>query len=270
MKVFMKRIGAVPGVTEIVLEGFRKHGLDVQVAGSDMGRFDMYVFWGHRQRRLINLAKRAGVPYLVVELAYLGKRDHWISMGFNGLNGRADFNNVNVPADRWEKHWQHQMKPWKKGGDYALICGQVPGDAALEHVDINRFYRDAAQAAREKHGKVFFRPHPWMPEGHRELPGVPTLDGSLEDALAGAKCVYTCNSNTGVDAAMAGVPVYAYDSGSMAWEVAQTSLTGAPLRPDREDWGRKIAYCQWLPEEVQNGDAWEHLKSGVKRACKHR
>lgn len=262
----MKPIGAVSGVTDIVAEGFRRHNVALQIGGSyEREKFDLLVFWGHRQRRMISKAKEFGIPYLVVELAYLGKRDHWISMAFNGLNGRGDFLNASVPPDRWEKYWRQDMKPWKKGGDYALICGQVPGDAALEHVDINEFYHKAAKAARQKHGQVYFRPHPWMPEEHRTLPGVPTLDGSLEDALAGAKCVYTCNSNTGVDAVMAGVPVYAYDHGSMIWDIAQTDLNGELQTPDREDWGRKISYCQWTPEEVKSGEAWAHLKRGVKR-----
>ena len=52
------------------------------------------------------------------------------SIGINGLNGRATFVETPDPDKRFEPH-KPLLKPWNPHGDYVLICGQVPGDAAL-------------------------------------------------------------------------------------------------------------------------------------------
>ncbi len=33
------------------------------------------------------------------------------------------------------------------------------------------------------------------------------------------------------------------------------------IQPDRTAWCKKMAYTQWLPEEIENGKAWEALKT---------
>lgn len=269
MKIYVKPIGAIPDVTNRVVDGFRAHGHQVCVGGPDyrIKEYDLVVFWGHRKKNLIRDAGKANIPYLVCELGYLGDRMTWMSMGYNGLNGRADFLNENVPPDRWEKYWADTVKPWREGGDYALIMGQVPGDAALAHVDINQFYHDAAIKAKEQYGKVYFRPHPQVKD--MTISGAANIESSLSEALSEAAVVITCNSNSGVDAVMAGIPTVAMDIGSMAWDVTTHDISHPPIRPDRSDWGRKLAYCQWLPDEVQSGLAWEHLKSGVLKCKPH-
>jgi hypothetical protein len=38
-------------------------------------------------------------------------------------------------------------------------------------------------------------------------------------------------------------------------------LNDLAFKPDRTNWGRKLAYCQWNLEELTNGDAWYHVKT---------
>jgi len=60
---------------------------------------------------------------------------------------------------------------------------------------------------------------------------------------------------------MAGIPTVAMHEGSMAWAVASHSLDEPVFKGDRDAWGACLAYAQWLPEELESGVFWEHLKS---------
>jgi hypothetical protein len=71
----------------------------------------------------------------------------------------------------------------------------------------------------------------------------------------------TYNSNTAVDAAIQGYPVFALDRGSMAWAVAGHDLAeiDSPSKPDRTQWAADLAYSQWKPAEMAEGLTWRHL-----------
>lgn len=222
---------------------------------------DVHAFWGMRRRWGLH-AIREGRRSLVIERAYLGDRFKWHAMGLDGLNGRANFCTDDVPDDRWRKFWRDDVMDWRQDGEYALIIGQVPGDAALQGKDIYAWAQEMANKAGEKYDRVLFRPHP-LAKVKRAIRGADTDTGTLSDALKCAKVVITYNSNTAVDAVMAGVPAISCDIGSMAWDVTSHSISEPLYRGDRDDWGRKIAYSQWLPEEIKSGEAWAHLRGFI-------
>jgi hypothetical protein len=97
------------------------------------------------------------------------------------------------------------------------------------------------------------------------VPGLPTQRPGvpLERALENAHLVVTVNSNCGVLAAVAGVPVVATDEGAMCWPVAGHYLSDPPQRPDRGAWCDQLAWAQWTLEEIRAGEAWEHLAKGL-------
>jgi len=67
------------------------------------------------------------------------------------------------------------------------------------------------------------------------------------------------NSNTGVDAVMAGVPAVVMDPGGMAWPVASHDITET-VRPNRDRWYDRLAMCQWSMDEMVSGECWEHVR----------
>lgn len=81
-----------------------------------------------------------------------------------------------------------------------------------------------AEQAADVYGlPVRFRPHPMEQRRRgflRQVHGCETDRGPLADSLAGATVVVTWNSNTGVDALLAGKPTVAMGEGSMAAPVA--------------------------------------------------
>ncbi len=140
--------------------------------------------------------------------------------------------------------------------------GQVRGDASLWRTNIEDWYAETARRLNDLGWTVMFRPHP---NGRAIAPdGAFALVGSLEGALASAAFVVTWNSTSGVDAALAGVPVVAMDRGSMAWDVAAHRIEDAPIRPDRAGWAGCLAYTQWNDDEIEGGVAWGHLRQKVE------
>jgi hypothetical protein len=146
-----------------------------------------------------------------------------------------------------------------------LILGQVTGDASISGVvNIWGWYQETAVALKKAGHEVRFRKHPKEPQ-RRVLPTMKQVGGTLDEALAKAKWAVTFNSNSGVDAVLAGTPAVTINKGSMAWAVTGHKPTEPPPMPDRTAWAYRIAYCQWSLDEIRNGDAWEHLKVGMQQ-----
>lgn len=245
-------------------EGVQRHGIEArQCHPSDFSvEPDVAVFWSHRRVNIIQRQRETGKDYIVLECPYFGPRGidtmQMCSAGWNGLNGRADFRNADSPGDRWKRHGPG-LEQWRAPGEYALIMGQVPGDMSHAHADISAWYgRMVAEWGEIM--PVAFRDHPKAAPYRCD---VPKLNGPLDEALSQAVVAVTFNSNSGVDALISGVPVYAEDEGSMVYGVSSHRV-GQIVFPDRRQWSHDLAYCQWTLDEYRDGTAWEHL-SGSQR-----
>ena len=243
-------------------QGLVKHGIYSEIVerGQHDNGADIVAMWSVRNRPAIELARQRGAAVVILEAGYIERTKYTsLSLG-GGLNGRGRFVPAADNGERFNRLWSHHLKPWKSGNDYALICGQVPGDMAVEGVDLVRVYTDAASECRALGFEPVFRPHP---KGGMNLPGVRSLDGTLQEAFDGAAFAITWNSNSGVDAALAGVPVVALDEGSMVWEIAAHEVC-KPSAPDRSQWAADIAWKQWAVDEMASGLAWDHLKEAMQ------
>ena len=250
---------------EAFAQGLKKHGINATIHVGRPERApvcDLLVSWGLRN------AMRATGRYdnfLVMERAYFEPRFEWISFGYNGLNGRADFLNKNSPSDRFEKYFSDQLKPWNTNGDYVLLTTQVRGDKSISGLNID--YNKIIKRIRANTALPIYIKH--HPDRANDWPGLYGYDKELDrklpilQAIRRAKVVVTVNSNSGVDAILAGKPVVNIDKGSMVWQLAaQNDFTQIdnPLLPDRTQWAHNLAYCQWTLNEITKGDAWDHLK----------
>lgn len=219
---------------------------------------DFITVWGWRKGlRCKNYCNNI----LVMERGYLGDRFAWTSLGWNGLNGRATWPKAPNDPTRFEEHFGHLVRDWSEREGYALIIGQVRGDAALQNCDIDDWYAQAVQAMQARGFDVRFRPHPEAVKRNQHARGLEQymIGGTLEEALAGAAVCVTYNSNTGVEATLAGVPVIACDHGAMAWPVCAQGIDAELIRPDRSQWMSDMAWKQWTLDEIANGLAWEHV-----------
>ena len=239
-------------------KGFDRHGLASSIISPGDPHSDLVCCWGWRVGQVFPENTRV----LVMELGYIGDRMHWRSLGWNGLNGRATFPRVIDGGERWIKNFPNIMQAWNHGDDYILLIGQVSGDSAVAHVDIKEWYRKTANELTGHGLPIRFRPHP-NGDNAVDIPGVSPIDGSLQEALAGARWAVTFNSNAGVDAVLAGIPTVTCDAGTMAWEVTGHSPGERPPAPARWSWASHLAFCQWTHEEIEAGTAWEFLRECI-------
>jgi hypothetical protein len=234
-----------------LVEGFEYDEADVGV-----------VFGVHKSRVPISFPRGAvykrhrsdGAEMVVLETGYIHRGDgpnNYYAAGFNGLNGRADFKNKSSPSDRFLQLGV-EVQPWRKDGRHIIVCGQVPWDASVDHIDFQAWVKDVMWRLKIHSGRpIVFRDHPCM-DGHVR---------PLDDEMRGCWAVVTFNSNTAVEAIIKGIPAWAFDEGAMAWEVCNKDIAKIenPLMPDRTQWLNNLAYTQWTPAEMRTGATWKHL-----------
>jgi hypothetical protein len=240
--------------------GLRRHGWTTEISPAAQA-CDLLVLWGVRQQSVIAAARADGIEVCIVERGYLGDRFKWSSVSFGGgLNGLGHFRGTSADPARLERNFPGVLQPWSLKDGYALLIGQVPGDMSLHGANMPRWYFETAADLMRAGYDVRFRAHPQAVERGYMLPtlpeGVSTIAGSLADAMAGAAQVVTFNSNTGVEAALAGIPLMAHDRRSMAWDVASHSVY-ARQTPDRQEWAARLAWKQFTLSEIASGFCWE-------------
>ncbi len=220
---------------------------------------DVAVIWGWKQSRLHNQMLADKKFVIILELGFIQPRNQWVSIAVNGFNGRGHFAPASDNGARWEKHFSHHLKPWREGDDgYALVIGQVPGDAALHGQNVAAWAKSTtAELIRLGH-RVVYRPHPKGPTPCP--PGAELSSRSLEEDFAGAARVVVYNSTTAVESVLAGIPTVVMDIGSVAYPMASHALDAPLVRPDRTRWCHDMAWRQWTLEELANGTAWNHVK----------
>ena len=256
------------------ITGFGKENHDVHrfsPSSLPSGSYDICICWGLTQME--KLKKFATIKnFIIIENSYLnnvqGKEKEWVSLGWNGLNGRANFCNKNSPNDRWKKHFDDGRLKEYTDGDYILIPLQINGDQSLKYLGWGVNYQTICESIR-KHTDlpIVIRDHPTRPNTQPKIEGVKNVKYAdfklpIQTAIGGAKCVVTINSNAGVDSVLAGKPVISLDKGSMVWDISEHDFKSinSPKFHDRTQWCNNIAYAQWHPKELKSGEAWEHLK----------
>ncbi len=236
-------------------EGLKRLGWHVETSTS-WKPAHLAVLWGVRNRQAIDQQLMNGGEVCILERGYLGDRMEWTSVSFGGgLNGRGRFvmpGGVEGDLTRFQD-CGFDLMPWHHPvldcPGLAVIMGQVPGDQSLRGVDFSNWVRDVTKRLLLAGWQVKFRPHPgWSHDTY----GLPRAAGSLADVLGQASLAVTFNSNSGVDAVLAGVPTVAMDEGSMVRAVAAHDIV-SPITPDRTEWAARLAWCQYSREELASG-----------------
>lgn len=228
--------------------------------------------------RVLHDQRGHGTPVLVIDLGYLKRGNlpaaratptgvYW-SVNRNGLNGWGDPPRSPMPADRW-KDLNIPIKQWQPAGTHFLVCGQKPHDAAIDGVNPQDWL--IATVARVRactDAPIRWRPHPEDLTNRRlKISGdniTRSVGGPLADDLVDCAGVIAYNSNSLVEALLAGIPIYRLGRGSViSAEMGHTELTpemlATPSRPDRTQFFADLAYRQWTIPEMEEGLPWQHF-----------
>lgn len=244
--------------------GFKKHGWTTTLRGhAESHRVqDLTVHWGHRRFSVQDGQRAAGRDYMVMERGYMGDRFHWTSLAYNGLNGDGEFDVAPfTDSSRFRRYYPNMLQPWRGlRGDYVLLIDQCPRDCSLHRVpgqDLTRWIDEMRAVCSVAYPglPVLYRGHPLS----LQRPDLRAKRVPLEEDLKRAAVCVTWNSNSGVVSTLAGVPTVVYDPCGMAWPVAQHSVHEKPREGDRAGWAAKMAHCQWLPEELEDGTALDQM-----------
>lgn len=229
---------------------------------------DIAVVFGVGKRAVPSSHKRGAIiyehrfrqkkPVVIVERGFV-RRDFYYGVALNGLNGLGYFGAGNNPSDRWDALGV-EIKPWR-GGDYILVCGQVPWDASVQHTDHVAWCKNTVDFIKSKTSRpVRFRAHPDVQDYDY---GIPSSKDSWEDDLAGAHAVVTFSSSSSSMAVLEGVPIFTLDPGSIAFGIGNKEITEEslefPPRYAREQWAYDLAYSQWTADEMRQGLPWRQI-----------
>lgn len=142
-----------------------------------------------------------------------------------------------------------EIKPWRDGGDYILICPNrsfgVPG--RMMHPDWAE--RCEAKLRRVTSMPIRVRKHPGNDE-----PKIP-----LAKDLVGAHAVVIWSSSAGVHALIEGIPVVCE---SQFWICKSAASEDLNLKRDddaRLHALRNLAWAQWTCAEIERGEPFRHL-----------
>lgn len=251
-------------------EGLVRHGNSV-VYSDDIpfppSKLVVIFQWGRNYQYRLgkNLNRINGRP-LVINYGYVGRPHYWAA-SWDNQNGRGECYETGVERDRWDA-LGIAIKPYRTKGTHIILVGQVPKDSAIERLDLYQWAMNTVAELRTKTNRpIIFRPHPLAREITPHIPGTIRSERTLDEDLKDAWAVVTYNSTTASVAVLDGVPVFAFDAGSIAWPICNRTLDRIerPHLNPREQWAIELGYMQWTREEFRNGTAWEHLKQGDPR-----
>jgi hypothetical protein len=227
--------------------------------------------WGNGWAKEIRAVHR-NVQVCVMDHGLFNPRKQAVLTGWQGLNGWGEHPVVDDGGERlrakgWDKIIQPPRLVYKPKDGYVLILGQVYGDAAI--VDAIEDYGDwlfrLAQHYAAQGWEVRFRPHPVQARnGLDRYPNVgarTSHERSIYEDFDGAAIVVAMNSNGLLDALMYGVQdVRLFNKGSMLYPISNVldgGFEGNERRvyfADRTRLAERMAWCQWDPEEIDNGE----------------
>jgi hypothetical protein len=129
------------------------------------------------------------------------------------------------------------IKPWRKGGAFTVVCPQSPMFMLLVAEDL-KWIKRAMQ-----HAQPPIRMRDWTPD---KLSAQRSLAADLRDA----KMLVTHSSSAAVEAVLAGVPAFCSERSPAHWVTENT---------DRLRWAGVLADNQFTLKEFEDGTAWQML-----------
>ena len=256
------------GLKQLGLE-YRSHDVTADVAviwsqvwaGRMQGNQQVWQYFRNNRR-----------PVVVLEVGLLDRGKTW-KVGVNGT-GNTAYWGQEQDASRVDQLGL-ALKPWRSTGSNIVIAAQrSDSEQWHEQPDAATWVADTIkQVQAHSNRPIILRTHPRQ----RVVPPlgctyqVPQKlansydDFDFDQCLRDAWAVINWNSGPGVQAAIAGVPVFVGAS-SLAAPVGNQDLSQIekPVRPDRANWLVDVAHTEWSVEEIATGYPIKRLLPGLQ------
>ena len=252
-------------------QGAEKLGFSVIENSIDADVFVIWsVLWQGRMKpnqEIWNLAKKLGKKLIILEVGGLIRGTTW-RIGLNHVNNLGKFYKENDYDSNRPEKLGIKLLPRKINGKNILICGQhSKSEQWVNRPDPIIWLTDLIKSIRKySTRKIIFRPHPrdynwvnFLPKLDIDIKIPTKIDGTYddfnhEDDFKNAWIVINPSSNTGIQAAIAGIPVFT-ENDSLAYPISNKNLEliENPILPDRSQWLIAMTHCEWLEHEIKNG-----------------
>ena len=213
--------------------------------------FDLVLTMGVKTHSacIASLYKERGVPVLVVDLPPIRKPRLW-ALWPGEVNKLPEA----APPHRL-RLVRFERQPL---GEKILVCGQKANDAAhrMDKATLRDYFTQTVAMLKVKHPdkRIVWRPHPQEPFSLSAEQSDPEAE-TLAEALVGCGALVTFNSTCGVEALLAGVPVFC-DPSSFYREVTAPGLPqlgGRDVLPEDEslcDFFSRLTHVCWDEREL--------------------
>ena len=213
-------------------------------------------------------------PTVVLEVGGIKRGVTW-KVGLNGVNRDGYFGPAGMDDSRAISTGL-SLKPWRKDGEYILICGQH--DKSLQWKDMPRMSNWVMQTITnlQKYTKrpIVFRPHPRciLPSIEHEFKNVKRqapkqIDNTYDDfdmSFDNVWATISWSSNPGIHSIINGIPAFVGPS-SLAYPVANDidflHDIENPMTSDRQQWLNDYAWTEFSLEEISQGLPLKRLTS---------
>lgn len=253
------------------------------------GEADLVMAYGVKSRDLLRDHHRAGMSWAIIDKGYIRRSGpHGVELYSRiSVNEtyplRAMAKKAPKPPDRWER-LKIKLRPmrWSREGSHILLAGSSQkfyeyfglGDEEVLHTLFAMRIRKAMMRGLVKKRPIIFRPKPSYSKRHQDAQDVAAQYGAdgfsdpwekngIQKALAQAHCLVTFASNAACDAIFHGVPAVVLGP-HITHPVCERQLRNIdnpfwPTEEQRRKWAYNLAYEQWTLEEMESGEAWQHL-----------
>ena len=211
---------------------------------------------------------------LVLEVGGIKRGTTW-KVALNGINRDAYFGDDNFQEER-SKKFNLKLKPWRKDGEFILICGQHDKSLQWQNMPrMSQWVMDTIETIQKHTDRpIVFRPHPRcrLPAIEHQYRNVYRQEpvhvrGSYDDFNLNFNKVYATvswSSNPGIHSVIEGVPAFVGPS-SLAYDVAghDLNLINFPQTPDRTKWLENYAHTEYTIGEIEAGIPLKRLTNKI-------
>ena len=236
---------------------------------SDQQFADVGISWGIRSSLKV---QQMCLRHVVCEQGFLGNRQKNRYIGYAELTGMGKSICPHSQITGRGEEWYGELKPLKKKKRNVVILGQVPGDSSLfplcegetnnQVATYKLWMNNVISLLPKDEYEVRWKGHPYAPIPNNELRGDMKWFDNLSSAFDWADIAVAFNSNSLVDAALAGLYVIPAHPGSLAWSIRSSIGDYRKLSDaDRINWLDEVASYQWSMEEISSGKCWGHIRA---------
>jgi len=215
-------------------------------------------------------------PVIVLEVGGIQRGTTW-KVGLNGINKDAYFGELNNTNHR-ASAFGMSLKPWRKDGEYILICGQHNKSLQWQNMpSMSNWFLDTYDQIRKYTDRpIIFRPHPRCRLEHierglrnvirQEPKHITGTYDNFDMEFDNVWATISHSSNPGCQSILAGVPAFVSPS-SLAYDVGNNIEfihdIENPVMPDRIQWRNDYAWTEFTIEEIKHGLPLNRLTSRI-------